>query len=78
MPSKLVQALEIVANRELNGFMKSLYVNLGNKRYLHDIEKALERLELTAEEKYSFRLLGNDIDDLGRRANDGGKKFRGY
>lgn len=77
MSSKLIQALKIVANRDLDGFMRSLYVNLGNKRYLQDIEKALERLELTAEEKHSFRLLSNDIADLSRRVNDS-KSFRGW
>ena len=44
--------------------MKTLYVLLGNKRYLHDLEKILEKLDLTPAERQTMEHLRNDLRNL--------------
>ena len=48
----------------MNELMRALYQLLGNKRYLNDLEKILERLELTPHERGTMQYLQNDLKQL--------------
>lgn len=48
----------------IHQLMRSLYQSIGNKRYLHDLEIFLSKLELSPEEAQTLCYLSRDIENL--------------
>jgi hypothetical protein len=42
--------------------MQVLYRTVGNKRYLHDLEVLLKKLELTGHDEQTLHFLARDLD----------------
>lgn len=57
---------------DVRNLMQALYQTIGNKRYLLDIEKLFEGVELTPEQQQALRYLAQDI----RRLEDSNQKRR--
>jgi len=72
---KLLKALNDVVASAPRRLMDSLYQALGNKRYLHDVEMILAKMELTADEERTLLLLANDIANLKNEASNNKNKF---
>jgi hypothetical protein len=45
--------------------MRALYTAIGNKLYMADIERLLDRIELTPNELQAIRYLASDIGRMG-------------
>lgn len=74
---KLLKILsEVVKANPTSQLMRSLYQALGNKRYLHDVEIILERLELTAAEENTLQMLSRDIANLHQEASRKDSHFK--
>jgi hypothetical protein len=54
---------EVVAYH-VQDFVRTLYVAVGNKRYMQGVEQAFERCEFTPQELSDLRYLANDIREL--------------
>lgn len=56
----------------VRNLMQALYQTIGNKRYMLDLEKLFEGIELTPEQQQALRYLAQDI----RRLEDSNQKRR--
>jgi hypothetical protein len=56
-------------------FSQTLYQILGNKRYLHDLEKMLSEVELTPEQKRAVLYLVQDLREHDLRATTRKNRF---
>lgn len=48
----------------VRNLMQALYMAIGNKRYMHDIEKLFESVDLTPEQQQALRYLAQDLRRL--------------
>ena len=62
----------------MEDLIKTLYQVVGNKRYMHDIEKYLKRIEITPKEKHTLRYLIADLKELKQKAEHNPELKRYY
>lgn len=63
---------------EKRQLIQTLHQVVGNKIYLRDLEKALEKLDLTPAEKQSLIYLSRDLQQLSNQASSNNRKTWGF
>ena len=60
--------------------IQALHSTIGNKRYLHDLEKLLEEKlkDLDSNDEQTLLYLAHDISDIGNDASNAKKKFKDH
>lgn len=61
---RYLKKVEAANKQSIDMFIRAVAVSVGNKRYLHDIEKALEAADAAGVDLTSLDYLSRDIKEL--------------